>query len=204
MARPPAETLIEQARKLKSATDAKRFYGTWAATYDRDVAGELKFIGGGRIAALLDRYLDRTSSRIIDLGCGTGLVGEALQARGYNNLDGLDLSAQMLKVARRKQVYANCHEADLLQPLDIADATYDAAISAGTFTTGHVDARALPEIVRIIRRNGILACVVADTFWQDGGFASAFAGQQFDLMHHSCEEIAKSGSALGHYLVVRV
>lgn len=43
--------------------------------------------------------------RILDLGCGTGLVGEQLYNMGYKNIDGIDFSDELLKVAESKKVY---------------------------------------------------------------------------------------------------
>ena len=36
----------------------------------------------------------------LDLGCGTGLAGEQLHKLGYKNVDGLDLSQELLEVAQ--------------------------------------------------------------------------------------------------------
>ena len=204
MSRKRASDRVAAARSLTSAQDAEALYRDWAEDYDRDVAGELRFIGGDRIAALLADHLADRSARILDLGCGTGLVGEALKAHGFANVDGLDLSPDMLAVADRKAVYVKTVQANLLQPLDVPDGVYDAAISAGTFTTGHVDASALPEVLRVTRRGGLLACVVADAVWRDGGFAAAFAPHARHILHHTQEQITENGGAAGHYLIVRV
>ena len=42
---------------------------------------------------------------VLDLACGTGLVGEALATRGFARLTGVDLSADMLGQARAKGCY---------------------------------------------------------------------------------------------------
>lgn len=199
-----ARDRVIRARSLSSKDDARRLYAEWAGDYDRDVAEELRFIGGDRIAALLSRHLDNRSAEIIDLGCGTGLVGEALRQQGFTAIAGLDFSPEMLSIAEHKGVYSKTIAADLLAPLDIADASFDAAISAGTFTTGHVDASALPEIGRILRPGAILACVVADAFWQAGGFEAVFDKPAFGVLHRSTEAIVQDGEPEGHYLVVRV
>ena len=43
--------------------------------------------------------------RILDVGCGTGLVGSELNRIGYKNLDGLDASPEMLKIAAEKNIF---------------------------------------------------------------------------------------------------
>ncbi len=203
MTRKQARDRVERARRIAGPKDALAVYRDWARDYDRDIAGELNFIGSDRIAELLAEHLPDRTAHIIDLGCGTGLVGHALQQLGFSHLDGLDLSPEMLAVARRKAVYAQTLQANLLEPLDLPDCAYNAAISAGTFTTGHVDATALPEIMRILRPGGILACVIADAVWQEGGFASAFSIQAGQLRHHSQEPISLGGRTEAHYLVVQ-
>ena len=46
-------------------------------------------------------------AQILDMGCGTGLVGVELHKLGYRNIDGLDLSQKCLGVAEGKGVYTN-------------------------------------------------------------------------------------------------
>lgn len=208
MARSPAENRVQQARNLKTVEEARALYRAWAAEYDDDIAGELKFTGGADIAELLTEWLTNKSSRIIDLGCGTGLVGAELQRLGYFELDGLDLSPEMLEVARSKNIYRNLIEADLMQPLDMADATYDGAISAGTFTAGHVHAGRLREIVRIIKPGGWLAFVVASDYWHSGGFAGMFKRWELDprivSLRNNVRAISRTDTAKAHFCLAMV
>ncbi len=48
--------------------------------------------------------IDR-ENKILDAGCGTGLVGIALKQKGYESVDGFDLSEEMIKVAAATGVY---------------------------------------------------------------------------------------------------
>ena len=41
------------------------------------------------------------------MGCGTGLAGVALKAKGYTNIDGLDASGEMIKKSEEKGAYRN-------------------------------------------------------------------------------------------------
>jgi len=197
---------VERARGLASPAEAKALYREWASDYDGDVYGEIKVTGTARIAALLGSHLTDRSASIIDLGCGTGAAGAELKRAGFAHIDGLDLSPEMLAVARSKAIYRHLFSADLLAPLAIAEGAYDAAISAGTFTTGHVGGAALPEVVRIVRPQGLIACVVAHSFWQAGGF-EAIIGELTDagklrILHDSLDPVRQDGPPEGHFLVL--
>ncbi len=76
-----------------------------------------------------------------------------------NNIDGIDISPQMLQQAASKQhhgtsVYRDLIEADLTHPLVIDDDTYAEAVIVGTFTHGHVGPAALAEVFRVVRSGG--------------------------------------------------
>lgn len=206
MPREDAWRHIERARRLASPAEAQALYREWALSYDHDVYDEIKVTGTARIAALLGAHLSDRSAAVIDLGCGTGAAGAELKRLGFAQIDGLDVSPDMLDVARSKAIYRNLLAADLLAPLAISDGAYDAAISAGTFTTGHVGASALPEIIRIVRPQGLIACVVGNGFWQAGGFEAAFqelanAGR-VRVRHDTLEPVRRDGPPEGRFLVL--
>ena len=113
-----------------------------------------------------------------DIGCGTGLTCSLLGEMGYRNLNGIDYSPDMLSVAASREIYKNLTLADLNQPLEFADHSFDAAISSGTFTHGHVGAEPMDEIFRILRPGGLLACTVHQELWQSKGFEDKFASLQ--------------------------
>ena len=54
-----------------------------------------------RVAELLD-VAQFSDAAILDLGCGDGLVGEALKVRGFNNISGYDISSKMVSLAIRE------------------------------------------------------------------------------------------------------
>ena len=43
--------------------------------------------------------------KILDAGAGTGIIGEMLVQRGYRNIDALDISEEMLNLAKQRNVY---------------------------------------------------------------------------------------------------
>jgi predicted TPR repeat methyltransferase len=71
----------------------------------------------GVIRTALIEHIDRTGNRpigpVLDLGCGTGLLGLVLADLPIGPLTGVDLSPRMLAQARSKGLYANLQQADL-------------------------------------------------------------------------------------------
>lgn len=57
--------------------------------------------------------IGQATGTIVDLGCGTGLLGEKIKNEN-NRLIGVDISAQMLEKAREKNIYDQLIEADIL------------------------------------------------------------------------------------------
>jgi len=172
-ARGPSE-FVNEAYGLKDDKKMVDFYRKWADDYDHQMLVELGYTSPVTIAQLLNEYLPDKDARVIDIGCGTGLTCTFLHQQGYRKLVGIDLSPDMVRVAQDRSIYQQVMVGDLNLPLEIADASYDAAISSGTFTHGHVGPEPLDEIFRILRPGGILACTVHLDLWQSKGFEEKF------------------------------
>lgn len=175
--------LLRRAYALASPDDGQRLYTDWAETYDATMLQGLGYVSPRLVAEALGRHVaadhsagDSAGQRpVLDIGCGTGLVGKEAAVLGFHCLDGLDLSAAMMSVAAGRGIYRHLLAADLTQPLPIADGEYAAVVSAGTFTSGHVDASCLPELVRVLAPGGCLVCTVHNAVWEPLGFAAGFA-----------------------------
>lgn len=153
--------------------EVARAYDAWAATYDADMA-KAGYRHPAIGLALLARYLPSGSAPVLDAGAGTGLVGEWLGLIGYRQVEALDLSEGMLAVARSKNIYSALHQAALGSPLPFADNHFAAVISTGVFTTGHVGAEGLDELIRATRSGGVIVLTVKDVVWA-AGFAARIA-----------------------------
>lgn len=167
--------LLRRAYAVASAADGQQLYQDWATTYDATMLEGLGYLTPRLVAAALAQHLKAPEAPVLDVGCGTGLVGAEAAALGFATVDGLDLSAAMLAVAAGRGVYRQLLEADLSQPLPMGDADYAAVVCAGTFTSGHVDAACLDELVRVLQPEGWLVCTVHHAVWEALGFAAAFA-----------------------------
>jgi SAM-dependent methyltransferase len=158
----------------KGAEEVAQIYDRWAETYDAEMA-QAGYRHPSICLALLARHLPRGASPLLDAGAGTGLIGEWLGLIGFSDVDALDVSAGMLAVARRKGVYKALHEVALGGALPFKDGQFAGVISAGVFTTGHVGAEALPELIRICRTDGVIVLTVKDTLWLEGFEAAVTA-----------------------------
>lgn len=157
----------------KAPDEVAALYDGWAEAYDADMA-RAGYRHPAIGLALLARHAPRGAGPVLDAGCGTGLLGDWLGILGFAPVEGLDLSEGMLAVARRKGAYAALHRLALGTALPFPDGHYAAVISTGVFTTGHVGAEGLPELVRIVRPGGAIVLTVKTTLW-DAEFAAAVA-----------------------------
>ena len=172
MAKKPS---LDVAYALQSPDDNRLLYADWAKTYDCDFAENMGYALPIRVADAFAAKLNGSQNgRILDVGAGTGLVGQRLNSHDYSNIDGLDISPEMLEVARAKGCYENMIEGDLLSRLLILDNTYNYIISAGTFTHGHVGASALDELLRISKPGALFCIAINSTYFSSTGFEKKF------------------------------
>jgi predicted TPR repeat methyltransferase len=115
----------------------RELFDDYAGTFDDHLTNTLSY----EIPALLRHAVDaltdapKAFSRMLDLGCGTGMVAQAFQDLA-GEIDGIDLSPKMLEIAKAKGVYANLTLSDVLEFLngpDVKPAGYELIASGDTF-----------------------------------------------------------------------
>ncbi|KAL2816308.1 S-adenosyl-L-methionine-dependent methyltransferase [Aspergillus granulosus] len=178
MSRVPPDEYLARAYALSNTTEARILYNEWSAVYDTDL-NDAGYASPCRAVETAIKHLpSRPSSseplKILDAGCGTGLVGTYLSTSTLANqfvLDGLDLSSGMLSVARSKNIYTSLETADLNEPIPKPEGSYDVVTCVGTLTEGHVGPKVLEEFVRVVVPvTGIVVVTVHEKVWESGGF----------------------------------
>lgn len=159
----PVSSFYERAYTI-GEHETKDFYSEWAATYDEELVDGRGYAMPARCRAAFDAHVTDRSTPVIDLGCGTGLLGRELADLGFETIDGIDYSPEMIGQARATGIYRDLWSADLNEPLDIADGAYGAVAAMGVFSFGHVYADALDEMCRIITPGGALIIGVNEVF----------------------------------------
>ena len=170
-----SDDFLTGAYGLDGLADALAFYGEWAEAYDERMEQRLGYVAPRLIAERLARHLDDRAAVILDVGCGTGLTSHYLADLGFTTFDGVDVSPGMLDKARERGIYRALFEMDITEPMDMLDAAYDAAVSSGTFTLGHVGAAPIDEIWRVLKPGALFACTFHKDIWAPQGFEASFA-----------------------------
>ncbi len=161
---------LDSAYALQTPEDNRKLYAEWAGSYDDDFAARMAY----RLPALVAAAY-RGSGPVLDVGAGTGLLGQALAARGVGPVDGIDISAEMLAVARGKGVYRDLRLADVTQPLAL-ERRYAGVVSSGTFTHGHVGPQAIAGLLDVAASGACFALSVNKGVFAAQGFAAVLAG----------------------------
>jgi predicted TPR repeat methyltransferase len=87
-------------------------FDQYAEKFDHALVKTLAYRVPDLLAAAIAAQGWERFAHAVDLGCGTGLMGERLRPLA-DRLDGYDISAEMLRKARAKNVYDRLEKADL-------------------------------------------------------------------------------------------
>jgi predicted TPR repeat methyltransferase len=155
----------QEVLEAKTTDQLMAAYKKWADQYDSDLMTQMGYKAPAITTSIFAKHLARADAKILDVGCGTGVVGALLAQSGYTAVDGLDYSQEMLQKAKQKRIYKQLIQADLTKALDLPNNLYDAIISVGTFTLGHVGPDAFSELIRITAPGGIICLTVRQEAW---------------------------------------
>ena len=167
---------------LKDAKNDNRLtevYRDWAKKYDYDNDHVLGTVSQPKSVNLLSARLKDKTAKIIDVGCGTGLVGEKLKAKDFIYFDGLDISKDMLSIAKSRG-YRNLFLGSLNKQLPVLDNAYDAAMCIGVFTHGHVSSDGFNELCRIVKPGGYVCFTINEGVFEEYGFKEMIAEFQLN------------------------
>ncbi len=148
----------------------RQLFNDMASVYDQHMVRGLRYQLPKKVADLiLEKFPDRKLN-VLDLGCGTGLLGVCLgRLDGY--LVGVDVSEKMIEQAARHQVYDRFHNVNLLDALQATPADlYEVLTALDVFIYVGDLAQAIPDAHRIAKPGGyvIFSCeraLATETPW---------------------------------------
>jgi SAM-dependent methyltransferase len=141
--------------RASDADEYEHFMGRWS----RRLAGPF-----------LDFAGVQAGDRVLDVGCGTGVITAALAERGCTAI-GLDASEPYLEDARRDRPHPNIvYELGDARRMRYGDASFDACVSALTLNAIPEVDQAVREMRRVTRPGGTVASGIFDSW---GGMSDA-------------------------------
>jgi predicted TPR repeat methyltransferase len=141
-----------------------------APRFDEHLLEKLGYRVPARLAEVLGGWLDARARprRVLDLGCGTGLVADALRGR-FEEIRGVDLSPKMVEQARARKLYAAVEEGELLAFLSgKGEASADLIVAADVFIYVGDLAGVMAQAARVLAGGGRLAFSVEGGGPDDG------------------------------------
>lgn len=164
----------DDAYSLKTPEDSIKLYKKWAETYDQDFAFNSNYLSPNKICSYFKQHERSSDAPILDVGAGTGLVGECLNKTGNKKIIGIDISSEMLKKAKLKRCYYSLIKEDITKKISLENNSIGAVVSAGTFTHGHLGPHVFDELLRITKPGGLFVLSINTKFFVKNGFKEKF------------------------------
>jgi len=185
----------------------KTVYSNWADSYDDDNDNKLKTVSQPNTVAMMMRHCLNRDIHILDVGCGTGLVGEHLAANGFSYFDGTDPSSEMMEYAV-KRGYRTLVKLVAGEPLPFPENCYDATLCVGVFTHGHLGPEGFDELIRVTKPGGLICFTVNEGVWESQRFASSFdrisQSGTWEVLEMSLQDYMINEGVSAWYITTRV
>ncbi|HZP67163.1 MAG TPA: methyltransferase domain-containing protein [Rudaea sp.] len=142
----------------------EELFDEYAGRFDTHLVGRLKYRVPKRVAAMIREHHPALDISVLDLGCGTGLLGACLGPIG-GAFVGVDLSEKMLHQAIPHNVYSKLRKNELHAELgETRDGSFDYVVANDVLIYLGDLGRMIPESFRVLRDGGalIFTCETAE------------------------------------------
>lgn len=166
--------------------DYDRIYN-YPGLYEQLFYDRLRCDSPRKVAQILKSAIDQTSEpftalRVLDLGAGNGLVGEALKQYGVSRLVGVDIIPEAHRALERDRphVYDAYYVTDFCRLKDdmreeLGSWEFDCLTTVAALGFGDIPPLAFIEALNLLHPHGWVAFNIKETFFHgqdDGGFSS--------------------------------
>jgi len=129
------DAFLDKAYDVAGTDATRKLYEQWAKSYDAEVCKN-GYVTPRRCADALKSVTDDFAAPVLDFGCGTGLSGLALSIAGFQTIDGMDLTQEMLDIAAEKQLYRRLTLSDPSAAFPVHAGDYAAISAIGVIGAG--------------------------------------------------------------------
>ena len=125
----------------------EKLFDDFASRFEKSLVNELGYEVPKTVVNILRNQFGKNElGTVLDLGCGTGLLGEEIR-KYCKKLEGIDISASMLQEAKKKNIYDKIDQVDINEYLASETLDFDYYFSLDVFLyVGN-----LSEIFRLIK-----------------------------------------------------
>jgi predicted TPR repeat methyltransferase len=159
----------DAATNAQSSQEVAEIYDNWAEDYERRILS-YGYATPAVTAWFFGRYVRPEDGAVLDAGAGTGIMGQVLAPHGYHDLVGIDISQNMLELAREKGVYKELRQMELGGQVDLPSDAFAAVVSTGVFAAGHAPPESFDELIRVTKPGGHVIFSVRTDVYVGGGF----------------------------------
>ena len=160
---------FDEVYGVETAEETRALYDKFSGSYDDEVA-EQGYATPARIATALSAQTRDHALPVLDFGCGTGLAGLALTEAGFQTLDGLDLSREMLEGAVARDVYRALAQIDPDVDLRGTAENYAAVVACGVIGSGAAPLTTFDTILYAMAPGALFAFSFNDHTLEDPAF----------------------------------
>ena len=119
----------------------------------------------------------KDAKTVFDMGCGTGLVGEAFKKTlSAEEIVGVDASQGMLDVAKEKDCYTDLEKLFLGSPSSFPDKfknRFDVVTCAGCLAEGHLGCEVFEEMLMALKKGGLAIFTTRHEYLEKYGYGRA-------------------------------
>ena len=179
------------SRLYTGSVDKQETYDQWARDYEKDLVEEMGYVGHIDAARVFSEVVPDRNCRVLDVACGTGLVGRELEQLGYQNIEGTDFSEGMLEKARATGRYRRLFTHDFTQDLQ-QSSDYDALICVGLFSFDLPAVEHMIHVIRAVKTDSRCVLTVNGAAWREMDYATGLQTQS-GLHGFAVESVREAG-----------
>jgi|GEM_PF-4959204 len=154
-------SLNQEADSIYSLEYAEELFDRYADFFEAHLVDTLNYQVPFIIKEKLKYLNPPRSSKVLDLGCGTGLLGKTVVDM-FPSLVGVDISANMIAEARKKEIYTTLHTKDINEFLSKNEQEFDLIIAPDVFIYIGDLKTIFSRVKTILKNNGYYIFTIED------------------------------------------